>query len=193
MSFLFARKDCGKQSSVRWAQPRLGGEKLKSFVMNKKVSGSSPLMRGKEGSSVAYVSATGIIPACAGKSQSETYCPHGRRNHPRSCGEKGFKLILGLGALGSSPLMRGKGNDTFDPRNCTRIIPAHAGKRPASSMSTSVCGDHPRSCGEKGPPGGADCIRTGSSPLMRGKVPKSLPRRCSSGIIPAHAGKRQTK
>ena len=71
-----------------------------------------------------------------------------------------------------------------------RIIPAHAGKRPGQHSSGASCGDHPRSCGEKG----RRYIRIkglhGSSPLMRGKVVDNSFNGLCIRIIPACAGKR---
>ena len=169
MSFLFARIDCGKQSSVRWAQPRLGGEKRDTRV-------------------TAYA-LPGIIPAHAGKSQYEYAAGVIDGDHPRSCGEKCVSMT-GVGCrTGTSPLMRGNGPCLGVTPSSIRIIPAHAGKRRSPKLQALLDEDHPRSCGEKSLPAPVVIFWRGSSPLMRGKVSVDELLGRFMGIIPAHAGK----
>ena len=51
--------------------------------------------------------------------------------------------------------------------------------------------DHPRTCGEKYAQGTASDEEAGSPPHMRGKAAVVLPGSTTSGITPAHAGKRR--
>ena len=53
--------------------------------------------------------------------------------------------------------------------------------------------DHPRVCGENNNPLLLFCCSAGSSPRMRGKPYASIRSRCSSRIIPAYAGKTQSR
>ncbi len=85
--------------------------------------------------------------------------------------------------------MRGK--ETSKPHSIPRlrIIPAHAGKSVLRRNYTISVGDHPRSCGEKTKKPLNSKSRTGSSPLMRGKVSFECADSLGVRIIPAHAGK----
>ena len=69
-----------------------------------------------------------------------------------------------------------------------RIIPAHAGNSPSGGACFAFSADHPRACGELDRIRRKVGTRTGSSPRMRGTLPRDLlaPRRIR--IIPAHAG-----
>ena len=69
------------------------------------------------------------------------------------------------------------------------LIPAHAGKTRLSPTGTASRGAHPRSRGENLRAGLDPGGEPGSSPLTRGKRKNSTRRSCSSGLIPAHAGK----
>ena len=85
--------------------------------------------------------------------------------------------------------MRGKANITINCQHCSRITPAHAGKRTRTKRTKLPFRDHPRACGEKG------AFLTylprilGSPPRMRGKDPGLVESGIGYGITPAHAGK----
>ena len=85
--------------------------------------------------------------------------------------------------------MRGK------PRFRLRIagpagnIPAYAGKTLTIPKLFGTSTEHPRVCGENGPPLNHHMVKVGTSPRMRGKpghVPKII---CHLRNIPAYAGK----
>ena len=57
-------------------------------IMQSKVMGSPPRMRGKGIADDEARAAVGITPACAGKSCPDGYTPCPARDHPRVCGEK---------------------------------------------------------------------------------------------------------
>ena len=86
------------------------------------------------------------------------------------CGEKSSKLRLAGVESGSPPRMRGKDNRPRYPGTCPGITPACAGKRIKLRKRHSICGDHPRACGEK--------LGVGAARIGCG------------GITPAYAGKR---
>ncbi len=147
-------------------------------------------MRGKDSAENKTEYLGGIIPAHAGKRCADRDKGPCRRDHPRSCGEKGTYCMTRRASWGSSPLMRGKGRLVVTLSALLGIIPAHAGKSRFQRAGTTAYGDHPRSCGEKVCPPFTLAWAAGSSPLMRGKG--TTIKRCTSwaGIIPAHAGKR---
>ena len=94
--------------------------------------------------------------------------------------------------LGSPPRMRGKEITYSNYSQYTRITPAHAGKRNGAPSQGLRPQDHPRACGEKIPLVMEVGKSEGSPPRMRGKAPNCDPTEKSSGITPAHAGKRGT-
>ena len=76
---------CGFQNGDH---PRVCGEKSMvnaHFCWNR---GSPPRVRGKAKTSGGTATATGITPACAGKSDLDDQRRHHDRDHPRVCGEK---------------------------------------------------------------------------------------------------------
>ena len=131
----------------------------------------------------------GIIPAGAGKRLRPG--PQGGRHwdHPRGCGEKGVTATPDRADEGSSPRVRGKAPPHGNSASLTRIIPAGAGKSPCGWEIRDKQGDHPRGCGEKAHKAARRLAPVGSSPRVRGKAGSRGPRRPSTGIIPAGAGK----
>ena len=115
------------------------------------------------------------------------------RAHPRSRGENSMAALMASSFAGSSPLTRGKPR-TGSTRLMTRgLIPAHAGKTRPRGPGQRRAGAHPRSRGENlllVLPSGAV---QGSSPLTRGKPRRARNRVGQLGLIPAHAGKTQTR
>ena len=90
---------------------------------------------------------------------------------------------------GSSPLTRGKFSDAQTKLSRDRLIPAHAGKMVQWFRAWSRAAAHPRSRGENHRRSAPNGIKSGSSPLTRGKYVRALERELSRGLIPAHAGK----
>ena len=90
---------------------------------------------------------------------------------------------------GSSPLTRGKRRPEGRGRVRRGLIPAHAGKTHHPDRVGDERWAHPRSRGENERPGDGHQVRTGSSPLTRGKPNKDEGIRLGYGLIPAHAGK----
>ena len=151
--------------------------------------GSSPLTRGKLRVNRDRSILIRLIPAHAGKTQRAPDLPSWARAHPRSRGENGGGE-RGQGARGgSSPLTRGKQREKVGPQADRGLIPAHAGKTSSRSPATSKRRAHPRSRGENQEVNNPNSRMCGSSPLTRGKPPRSDPDQCPRRLIPAHAGK----
>ena len=128
--------------------PRSRGENLDEDNAGTNEVGSSPLTRGKLQALRDDAQETGIIPAHAGKTKPSRQSRQHARDHPRSRGENHVTARRTHCATGSSPLTRGKPRCRSRLRPCRGIIPAHAGKTPASRSARRALSDHPRSRGE---------------------------------------------
>ena len=185
----------GKTASrtARWccgrAHPRSRGENLYEAMRDGKVSGSSPLTRGKPGPFGAWRPKLGLIPAHAGKTYREESDELDERAHPRSRGENRGLSSYALDVGGSSPLTRGKRSSPSPRGTSRRLIPAHAGKTRARRHPRGRSRAHPRSRGENVRAGRPSAGARGSSPLTRGKPAHEVPWGRDRGLIPAHAGK----
>ena len=114
------------------AHPRSRGENDDAAGARRLRHGSSPLTRGKPGSSSGRRRRSRLIPAHAGKT-----CHTRKRQclawaHPRSRGENPNSRRRWACSRGSSPLTRGKRRDGTRRPPRARLIPAHAGKTPGS-------------------------------------------------------------
>ena len=72
--------------------PRLCGEKMSKYDKEERLKGSPPPMRGKVLACRLFAAVLWITPAYAGKSFDTDDPEVQRRDHPRLCGEKGFRL-----------------------------------------------------------------------------------------------------
>ena len=171
--------------------------------------GSSPLTRGKSSTTENSSSATGLIPAHAGKIGRKAAAGLSCRAHPRSRGENHPLDGDKIARPGSSPLTRGKYGGELGVGRGGGLIPAHAGKIRNGASPASHAWAHPRSRGENAELGFTKVGGSGSSPLTRGKSPTTnvlaIERGSSPltrgkfvlvdqvpqilGLIPAHAGK----
>ena len=186
-----AGKTGSRVRSGRWrpAHPRSRGENLARLTDIENVAGSSPLTRGKQQQRGRDNLDARLIPAHAGKT-SRRRCrrsPDGA--HPRSRGENLGERTYNAIKAGSSPLTRGKPRPSANGTRTMGLIPAHAGKTSRRRCRRSPDGAHPRSRGENVGLLKGDQIQAGSSPLTRGKRRVTIRMSCSSGLIPAHAGK----
>ena len=108
--------------------PRVCGEKVMMQFDHVCKRGSPPRVRGKAKIIIAASFASGITPACAGKSiafQTVRFC---YRDHPRVCGEKLHWAPINGQNSGSPPRVRGKGSCYYLMRSLFGITPACAGK-----------------------------------------------------------------
>ena len=153
------------------AHPRVGGENLKGLVHVAGLIGSSPRGRGKHGRLEDRPLSHRLIPAWAGKTCCSPSPEKPRAAHPRVGGENIGAAAAAVVAGGSSP--RGRGKPPADPNRPGRfrLIPAWAGKTPASAIPRSCQGAHPRVGGENRGTTLLQRTADGSSPRGRGKLP----------------------
>ena len=109
--------------------PRVCGEKAVLPMWTNTRLGSPPRVRGKEKQDDDPPSASGITPACAGKSALQRRALRHDQDHPRVCGEKSARCRTCASARGSPPRVRGKGCELIANGTKTGITPACAGKR----------------------------------------------------------------
>ena len=130
-----------------------------------------------------------LIPACAGKTTSDSSSLTLSRAHPRVCGENPLKIAVTNETTGSSPRVRGKRHCSVCAGNSSGLIPACAGKT-ARGLAARIFGwAHPRVCGENIPTMSPVRPAGGSSPRVRGKLAFSPSTKSQTWLIPACAGK----
>ena len=151
------------------AHPRSRGENMPRKIDHKRISGSSPLTRGKPSRSQRNAGQIRLIPAHAGKTWSIRCMAFCGPAHPRSRGENRRSCRVGLRCAGSSPLTRGKRPRSRVSNVLERLIPAHAGKTGECGLRAIPRGAHPRSRGENMQAAMQLTRDNGSSPLTRGK------------------------
>ena len=171
------------------AHPRSRGENARPLGCPRARAGSSPLTRGKHNPRLPKIASRRLIPAHAGKTNMMLVDSEGRRAHPRSRGENPPAASPRNTGGGSSPLTRGKPCVIHARMLCARLIPAHAGKTSARFFPLVVAQAHPRSRGENSQGVKRPSSAVGSSPLTRGKRPRTVKQQLGPRLIPAHAGK----
>ena len=165
------------------------GEKSIRRIMQSKVMGSPPRMRGKAVAIFRQLHHGRITPAYAGKRDSIPQQSSLRRDHPRVCGEKPRIFFMSIRSAGSPPRMRGKGQPLYIVVSESGITPACAGKSLVRELLLIVSRDHPRVCGEKFRAYAKIWNEWGSPPRMRGKAEDTRSAGRTAGITPACAGK----
>ena len=175
------------------AHPRACGENGVVGVWGRLVGGSSPRVRGKPERIRRTSSATGLIPARAGKTSRVHRSGLRRRAHPRACGENSPTPSSARLDRGSSPRVRGKLRSLYRASYGDGLIPARAGKTYTLSSPAGSLSAHPRACGENALGKASGSLTSGSSPRVRGKRWSCRPRRRIRGLIPARAGKTSRK
>ena len=171
------------------AHPRSRGENDSAFALVVPIVGSSPLTRGKPALRNRRRCAARLIPAHAGKTRRNRGARQGGRAHPRSRGENLKKAPATFSPRGSSPLTRGKLEESTGDLFPTGLIPAHAGKTGEGRSTSWASTAHPRSRGENVTVSEGWEKLEGSSPLTRGKRSGSSEGGWPRRLIPAHAGK----
>ena len=156
-------------------------------------AGSSPRMRGTPTAPVSTEASKRIIPADAGNTRTGRRDPAASPDHPRGCGEHPARSPMDSLPLGSSPRMRGTPSVSTRLQNSPGIIPADAGNTRHRVCGVSDLQDHPRGCGEHAS-GHPNCLCvTGSSPRMRGTLPRERGWFPPARIIPADAGNTRSR
>ena len=177
------------RSSSPRAHPRSRGENATPACWSTRGGGSSPLTRGKLRHDHPTTDRTRLIPAHAGKTATLARALSCFWAHPRSRGENQRGGAQCGSWEGSSPLTRGKPTVSRSAVGSAGLIPAHAGKTPTWSASSTWTRAHPRSRGENDARYIPLIHERGSSPLTRGKPSRSRSSVFSVRLIPAHAGK----
>ena len=128
--------------------PRMRGEHQSNIKPLPATGGSSPHARGTPCRPRPGRDPPGIIPACAGNTESLTLILIGRRDHPRMRGEhSSFGSVLVV-CWGSSPHARGTLAVSRLPGLPGGIIPACAGNTALTLTMRTRWRDHPRMRGE---------------------------------------------
>ena len=184
------KTDYQDQCAERWtAHPRACGENPASCPTPGICAGSSPRVRGKLELDRLHPRSVGLIPARAGKTLCGSARSSSPRAHPRACGENRCAAASRGRGRGSSPRVRGKRGAPSGSMAALRLIPARAGKTPATPPSASSRSAHPRACGENAIVVAYNKCAWGSSPRVRGKRGGGRVCRVAGGHIPARAGK----
>ena len=158
-------------------------------VMACSLVGTSPRMRGKPTVQLFTLVGGRNIPAYAGKTLVVHLLVRLKPEHPRVCGENRPLRGCWGGGEGTSPRMRGKHFLIVDPCAGDGNIPAYAGKTLQLQPDQVILEEHPRVCGENCFIIIAIIFACGTSPRMRGKLPKAFGRMWDHRNIPAYAGK----
>ena len=108
------------------------------------------------------------------------------------CGENFDFHLPHLLPPGSSPRVRGKRNIGPSKTLKAGLIPACAGKTHSSSLNRFSTRAHPRVCGENSRWSAWATPARGSSPRVRGKLPRESDSTARNRLIPACAGKTRT-
>ena len=144
------------------------GEHADDFLVQFRTMGSSPHVRGAPWWPDGIPLRPGIIPACAGSTQSRCGDFTCSWDHPRMCGEHMLTGLVCWVISGSSPHVRGARWGFLCVVFLCGIIPACAGST-ERIVNTSL-------------------EDVGSSPHVRGAPSRSAVSLSSGGIIPACAG-----
>ena len=159
-----ASRDCRRD------HPRMCGEHVVGPMLVTPCRGSSPHVRGTPSGMIQMAWPCGIIPACAGNTTSSREAYHGRRDHPRMCGEHNWLMTAPSLTTGSSPHVRGTPTRLAFRCRLPGIIPACAGNTSVGAHVSMSSRDHPRMCGEHAQASQKNTDALGSSPHVRGTL-----------------------
>ena len=168
--------------------PRMRGEHRPGGLACHFTQESSPHARGAHGRHPSGRAAGGIIPACAGSTETRSSGLTRCWDHPRMRGEHDERSRPPSHAVGSSPYARGAPSSVKYPLPPGRIIPACAGSTRRTSRRAYGRRDHPRMRGEHIARLARQPMQLGSSPHARGAPLAAVRHRLERGIVPACAG-----
>ena len=151
-------------------------------------AGSPPRLRGLQSKRRRKTQQSGITPASAGTTSTPSSSAGPRQDHPRVCGDYPWYPRLRSSLRGSPPRLRGLLAITPDAELVARITPASAGTTQLMRMSSTLCKDHPRVCGDYKLTATASSGYVGSPPRLRGLRSIGIHELEGSGITPASAG-----
>ncbi|CAN0049791.1 unnamed protein product, partial [Ectocarpus sp. 12 AP-2014] len=162
--------------------PRPCGDRECQVAEIARRSGSSPPVRGSD------YSLTRFIPARAGIGPPGSLPKSFPAVHPRPCGDRG-RTSRGIQLTsGSSPPVRGSGEQRPVQTLRSRFIPARAGIGAAATSGGMPPSVHPRPCGDRPPRLILPFCVAGSSPPVRGSVSDATQGKRLRRFIPARAG-----
>ena len=174
------------------AHPRSHGGNCCERRADRLGAGPSPLARGKRFAPDLAQRTGGPIPARTGETNPRAPAHFRATAHPRSHGGNSAAACPTCGHDGPSPLARGK-------RFCRTFLLAYAGPIPARTGETTWATTrawppraHPRSHGGNFFAAKSGAIRSGPSPLARGKLRDALLVMEGHGPIPARTGETWT-
>ena len=157
---------------IRAVHPRGCGERRIGEQPGRGVRGSSPRVRGTRRENVQGKIARRFIPAGAGNASNLSRPSRSSTVHPRGCGERGNPALGYHDSFGSSPRVRGTRWTGPCGGTDERFIPAGAGNAPGLSRAGKSRSVHPRGCGERTSVPEDDPLMAGSSPRVRGTLPR---------------------
>ena len=161
------------------------------LVLSCSASGSPPHTRGKAMSSPPSLFSPRITPAHAGKRCYDSSDTQRAQDHPRTRGEKTYQSRKTAFCRGSPPHTRGKVGLSHERQYTTQDHPRTRGEKLAFTISQSPLRGSPPHTRGKGADTDGKKYNSQDHPRTRGE--KSFPfdfYSFSSGITPAHAGKR---
>jgi len=168
--------------------PRVCGGTSKLGTWPRMVAGLSPRVRGNLSDTIACVTKSRSIPACAGEPIYGEGRPAYQKVYPRVCGGTWRTHCALMIPRGLSPRVRGNRSQIRSDTLKSRSIPACAGEPIVSTVLSPVSRVYPRVCG------GTDCARivvcetVGLSPRVRGNLWLCSVPFVEMGSIPACAG-----
>ena len=154
-------------------------------------SGSSPRLRGTPATICTRCARSRFIPASAGNTTMLRESPGRKTVHPRVCGEHTSQQVVDAIATGSSPRLRGTRCPSDGCCSGLRFIPASAGNTEDLALAADQDSVHPRVCGEHTTRTAPSRCSSGSSPRLRGTLPRRPDARGGERFIPASAGNTQ--
>ena len=145
------------------------GKNQNSFLKLSETPGSPPRVREKLKVNSPNVKATGITPACAGKTRLNHTRQSKGWDHPRVCGKNLLPRLFLTEKSGSPPRVREKLGSRLSIHILLRITPACAGKTWVQIPHSPLSKDHPRVCGKNSPQNFEIFDKSGSPPRVREK------------------------
>ena len=129
-----------------------------------------------------------FIPAHAGNTDCYLHRMGAPEAHPRAYGEYVVSRWLRVGALGSSPCIRGIRCSDVEVSASGRLIPVHTGNTSTWRVKDFPYPAHPRAYGEYRGASGFLRYSPGSSPCIRGIREERFQCFGSGRLIPVHTG-----
>ena len=168
--------------------PRACGDGPSSPLLNFKVVGCSPRMRGWSPIDPPEIRIYSVFPAHAGMVPPTDRTPSIGRRVPRACGGGPQSTRRAICVDECSPRMRGWSANAQDRGMRNFVFPAHAGVVLWSTHDHARRARVPRACGGGPVPRRRSSTRVECSPRMRGWSHGSIALSPPPHVFPAHAG-----